>query len=119
MVFNSELGEGIQEGVDSLRDKGINKIIALGHSGIEVDIEVANNVRGVDVVIGGHTNTFLYTGKALTLMSQMAEMRRVFTWCIHFVDTFINEFSKNTRSHLKKRGNTQVQFSAFIQYSTH
>ena len=44
---------------------GINKIIALGHSGITKDMEIAAKVRGVDVVIGGHTDTFLYTGKKL------------------------------------------------------
>ncbi|KAI8507977.1 5'-nucleotidase [Branchiostoma belcheri] len=32
--------------------------------GIHVDTEVASRVRGVDIVIGGHTNTFLYTGQA-------------------------------------------------------
>uniref|UniRef100_A0A3P9AU01 5'-nucleotidase n=1 Tax=Maylandia zebra TaxID=106582 RepID=A0A3P9AU01_9CICH len=37
------------------------QIIALGHSGFTVDQMIAKKVRGVDVVIGGHTNTFLYT----------------------------------------------------------
>lgn len=41
---------------------GVNKIIALGHSGFTVDKDIARKVRGVDVVVGGHTNTFLYTG---------------------------------------------------------
>lgn len=41
---------------------GVNKIIALGHSGFTVDKNIAQKVKGVDVVIGGHTNTFLYTG---------------------------------------------------------
>lgn len=41
---------------------GVNKIIALGHSGFTVDKNIAQKVKGVDVVVGGHTNTFLYTG---------------------------------------------------------
>lgn len=49
--------------MDKLRTLGINKIIALGHSGFTVDKKIAKKVRGVDVVIGGHTNTFLYTGR--------------------------------------------------------
>lgn len=42
---------------------GVDKIVALGHSGFDVDRDVAYRVGGVDVVIGGHSNTFLYTGK--------------------------------------------------------
>uniref|UniRef100_A0A3Q0QTQ6 5'-nucleotidase n=1 Tax=Amphilophus citrinellus TaxID=61819 RepID=A0A3Q0QTQ6_AMPCI len=52
----------LQEQVNKLHTLGISKIIALGHSGFTVDQQIARKVRGVDVVIGGHTNTFLYTG---------------------------------------------------------
>ncbi|KAM4529430.1 5'-nucleotidase [Fundulus diaphanus] len=52
----------LQPEVDKLTALGVNKIIALGHSGFTVDRLIAKKVRGVDVVIGGHTNTFLYTG---------------------------------------------------------
>ncbi|KAB5517182.1 hypothetical protein PHYPO_G00186770 [Pangasianodon hypophthalmus] len=52
----------LQHEVDKLITLGVNKIIALGHSGFETDKEIAKKVRGVDVVIGGHTNTFLFTG---------------------------------------------------------
>jgi 5'-nucleotidase len=45
-----------------LKNQGINKIIALGHSGFTVDKNIALEVEGIDLVIGGHTNTFLYTG---------------------------------------------------------
>ena len=48
--------------MNMLKRRGINKFIALGHSGIEVDIEIAKSVPDIDIVIGGHTNTFLYTG---------------------------------------------------------
>lgn len=40
----------------------ITKIIAVGHAGFDVDKEIAKKVKGVDIVVGGHTNTFLYTG---------------------------------------------------------
>lgn len=42
---------------------GIDIIIALGHSGFEVDKKIAQEVDGVDLVVGGHSNTFLYTGE--------------------------------------------------------
>lgn len=61
LKFEDEV-ESLQVQVDKLQTLGYNKIIALGHSGFQVDQEIAKRVRGVDVVIGGHTNTFLYTG---------------------------------------------------------
>nr|XP_054753897.1 snake venom 5'-nucleotidase-like [Lytechinus pictus] len=60
-IFHPEV-QKIQEEVDALGKEGINKIIAVGHSGINIDLEIAQNVIGVDVVVGGHTDTFLYTG---------------------------------------------------------
>lgn len=62
VIFNDEI-ESVQAEVAVLESMGINKIIALGHSGITKDMEIAAKVRGVDVVIGGHTDTFLYTGE--------------------------------------------------------
>lgn len=59
--FQDEVS-ALQLQVDKLQTLGVNKIVALGHSGFTVDQEIAQKVRGVDVVIGGHTNTFLYTG---------------------------------------------------------
>lgn len=61
LKFEHEI-TALQTQVDKLTTLGINKIIALGHSGFTVDKEIAEKVRGVDVVIGGHTNTFLYEG---------------------------------------------------------
>ncbi|XP_043075178.1 5'-nucleotidase [Puntigrus tetrazona] len=61
LQFEEEVA-ALQPHVDKLITLGVNKIIALGHSGFKVDQNIAKKVRGVDVVIGGHTNTFLYTG---------------------------------------------------------
>ncbi|SPP75342.1 protein 5NUC [Drosophila guanche] len=47
---------------EKLKAQGINIIIALGHSGYLKDQEIAKNCPEVDIVIGGHTNTFLYNG---------------------------------------------------------
>lgn len=46
-----------------LRDSGVNIIIALGHSGVEMDKIIAKEVEDIDVIVGGHSHTFLYTGK--------------------------------------------------------
>ncbi|XP_071379853.1 5'-nucleotidase-like isoform X2 [Centroberyx affinis] len=61
LTFEDEV-KALQLQVDKLETLGYNKIIALGHSGFDVDQDIAKRVRGIDVVIGGHTNTFLYTG---------------------------------------------------------
>ncbi|KAM6992828.1 5'-nucleotidase [Tautogolabrus adspersus] len=62
LKFEDEV-PALQLQVDKLQTLGVNKIIALGHSGFTMDQEIAKKVRGVDVVIGGHSNTFLYTGQ--------------------------------------------------------
>ena len=61
-VFEEEVS-AVQKEVDKLIEEGIDKIIGLGHSGYQKDLEVAANVRGIDLIVGGHTDTFLYTGK--------------------------------------------------------
>ncbi|XP_053315131.1 5'-nucleotidase [Spea bombifrons] len=61
LVFEDEIA-ALQPQVDKLLTLGVNKIIALGHSGFETDKLIAQKVKGVDVVVGGHSNTFLYTG---------------------------------------------------------
>jgi len=53
----------IRKVVKEVRQKGVNIIIALGHSGYDKDLEIAKRVEGLDVVIGGHTNTFLWKGE--------------------------------------------------------
>jgi len=50
----------IQEEVNILKQKGINKIILLSHLGYQRDKMVANNLDGVDVIIGGHSHDVLF-----------------------------------------------------------
>ncbi|XP_040284657.1 5'-nucleotidase [Bufo bufo] len=61
LIFEDEISV-LQQEVSKVLTLGVNKVIALGHSGFETDKLIAQKVRGVDVVVGGHTNTFLYTG---------------------------------------------------------
>ncbi|HBZ44873.1 MAG TPA: multifunctional 2',3'-cyclic-nucleotide 2'-phosphodiesterase/5'-nucleotidase/3'-nucleotidase, partial [Maritimibacter sp.] len=51
--------DAVQGEVDKLTEQGVNKIIVLSHSGYAVDQDVAANTTGVDVIVGGHTNTLL------------------------------------------------------------
>jgi 5'-nucleotidase len=49
----------VQGEVDKMTAMGVNKIIVLSHSGYGVDQAVAAGTTGVDVIVGGHTNTLL------------------------------------------------------------
>ncbi len=49
----------VQGEVDRLSAEGVNKFIVLSHSGFAVDKLVAANTTGVDVIVGGHSNTLL------------------------------------------------------------
>ena len=49
----------VQGEVDKLTAMGVNKIIVLSHSSYLIDQQVAANTTGVDVIVGGHSNTLL------------------------------------------------------------
>ena len=51
--------EAVQGEVDKLTEAGVTKIIVLSHSSYRVDQMVAENTTGVDVIVGGHSNTLL------------------------------------------------------------
>jgi 2',3'-cyclic-nucleotide 2'-phosphodiesterase (5'-nucleotidase family) len=50
----------LQAAVNDLQAQGIVKIVGLTHIGYDVDLSLAQVITGVDVIIGGHTHTFLY-----------------------------------------------------------
>ena len=58
-IIFTDPSDAVQGEVDRLSEEGVNKIIVLSHSGYGVDQTVAENTTGVDVIVGGHTNTLL------------------------------------------------------------
>lgn len=46
-----------KQSVQELTNLGVNKIIALTHVGFNVDQELAKQVDGIDLIIGGHSHT--------------------------------------------------------------
>jgi 5'-nucleotidase / UDP-sugar diphosphatase len=46
--------------VEQLRGDGAQLIIAITHSRVEEDIDLARDVPGIDIIIGGHCHTSLY-----------------------------------------------------------
>nr|WP_163267381.1 5'-nucleotidase C-terminal domain-containing protein [Chelativorans alearense] len=51
--------EGITAAVEAVEAEGVNKIIAVTHVGYPRDLAAIAKIPGVDVVVGGHTNTLL------------------------------------------------------------
>ena len=58
-VIFTDPSDAVQGEVDKLTEMGVNKIVVLSHSGYVVDQKVAANTTGVDVIVGGHSNTLL------------------------------------------------------------
>lgn len=58
-VVFTEPAQAVQGEVDKLEAMGVNKIIVLSHSSYAVDLAVAEATTGVDVIVGGHSNTLL------------------------------------------------------------
>lgn len=58
-IIFTEPADAVQSEVDKMTAQGINKIIVLSHSGYSVDKRVAAATTGVDVIVGGHSNTLL------------------------------------------------------------
>ncbi|MEL7345641.1 MAG: bifunctional metallophosphatase/5'-nucleotidase [Pseudomonadota bacterium] len=49
----------IQGEIDALEADGVDKIILLSHSGYATDLVIAMNTDGLDLIVGGHSNTLL------------------------------------------------------------
>lgn len=57
--------ESLKKETKKLIKNGVNIIICLSHSGIEKDKVIAREVEDIDIIVGGHSHTFLYSGKHL------------------------------------------------------
>lgn len=49
----------LQKEVDNLKEHGVNKIVLLSHSGYTNDIKIAQQTRGIDVILGGHSHELI------------------------------------------------------------
>ncbi|WP_417839498.1 metallophosphoesterase, partial [Tritonibacter scottomollicae] len=58
VVFQDEI-DSLAADVEALQAEGVNKIIALTHVGLAKDMEIAEKVPGLDLVVGGHSHTLL------------------------------------------------------------
>ena len=52
----------LQAAVRELEGKGVRRIVLVTHLGLPADRELARSVDGVDVIVGGHTHSYLGPG---------------------------------------------------------
>ena len=52
--------EAARQAVDELKEQGADVIVAISHSGVDEDRELAQEVPGIDVIVGGHCHTALH-----------------------------------------------------------
>ncbi|WP_170426559.1 bifunctional metallophosphatase/5'-nucleotidase [Ruegeria arenilitoris] len=58
VLFQDEI-ESLTADVEALKAEGVDIVIALTHVGLAKDLEIAERVPGLDLVIGGHSHTLL------------------------------------------------------------
>ncbi len=68
IVFN-QAALSVQRAADELAARGVNKLIVLSHEGYTDDLELASEVSGIDVIVGGHSHTLLGDFSAIGLAS--------------------------------------------------
>jgi 5'-nucleotidase/UDP-sugar diphosphatase len=56
----SDQHETARQMVDKLEQQGADVIVALSHSGVKEDRELAQEVAGIDIIVGGHCHTALF-----------------------------------------------------------
>jgi len=62
VIFRNE-SDTIREEAQLLKAQGANIIIVVSHCGYDVDQQIAANAGDwIDVIVGSHSHTFLYTG---------------------------------------------------------
>lgn len=49
----------LEKEIENIKKQGVNKIILLSHLGYEKEKQIAKNVSGIDIILGGHTHNML------------------------------------------------------------
>lgn len=59
LVFDDDYVNVVNAAAAELMEQGVNKIILVTHTGIEVDAPLIPELENVDVVVGGHSHTLM------------------------------------------------------------
>jgi len=63
-IIFKKVTETVSSIIEKLKEENINKIIVVSHIGYERDIELASSVNDIDIIVGGHTHSFLGGARA-------------------------------------------------------
>ncbi|WP_060670965.1 bifunctional metallophosphatase/5'-nucleotidase [Rossellomorea vietnamensis] len=69
IVFRDAEKKAVEE-VAKLQERGVNHIILLSHLGVRQDKVLAQKVKGIDIIVGGHSHTRLETPLVYHLKSE-------------------------------------------------
>jgi 5'-nucleotidase len=58
-VIFQDVIDAVAADVEALQAEGVDKIVALTHVGLPADLRLAEAVPGLDVVVGGHSHSYL------------------------------------------------------------
>jgi 5'-nucleotidase / UDP-sugar diphosphatase len=54
-----DLYDSVNKSIAALRSEGVNKIVLLSHLGYDLEKDVAKRCTGLDVIVGGHSHSYL------------------------------------------------------------
>ncbi len=54
-----DLDRSLRRSIDSLAREGVRQIVVLSHCGYEMDLEIAKRHPDIDVILGGHSHSYL------------------------------------------------------------
>nr|XP_054933371.1 protein 5NUC-like [Dermacentor andersoni] len=90
--FQDEI-TSIKREVEKLEKDGVKVFVAITHSGYPRDIEIVKQVKHLDLLVGGHTNTFLYHAP-LWNKSTCLVLARFFANWLNIFGRFLNTAPK-------------------------
>ncbi len=59
ILSTEETIKKLQEEINNLKNKNVNKIILLSHAGYNEDLKIAQSVEGIDIILGGHSHELI------------------------------------------------------------
>lgn len=58
-VKMKEIYESVDDAVKAIEGRGVNKIVLVSHCGYSLEKSIGERVKGIDVVVGGHSHSML------------------------------------------------------------
>ncbi|KAL1475766.1 hypothetical protein MTO96_037043 [Rhipicephalus appendiculatus] len=96
--------ESINREIDNLKRQGINTFVLISHVGFDVDQKIAAACPELDLIIGGHTNTFLYKDDKPEGPYPVVHKRADGTYCLIVQDYRFGKYLGHLRMEINRHG---------------